>query len=203
MSKVYYGVEPYTGKILKHFGIEGMQWGKRRWQYPDGRFNEEGKERYFGSDSKYNSNNQPPVQNNQVKNKDYYAKNFGAYNTDKQDYASGLIIDENLRGGDFYKYLNKIEDVAKAFEKHYVDYERKNGITDQQYATLKKDFKKTLDMLSKNNKQYKELAPYVKTMFDKTIKDAEEYDYTNSRVYTLSTAIRYAINKLDFGQEEL
>jgi hypothetical protein len=32
---------------LTHWGIPGQKWGVRRWQYPDGRFTEEGKERYF------------------------------------------------------------------------------------------------------------------------------------------------------------
>lgn len=35
-------------KSIKHYGIIGQKWGQRRWQYADGRFNEEGKERYFG-----------------------------------------------------------------------------------------------------------------------------------------------------------
>ena len=45
MSKRYF----YRGRYeLYHHGIKGQKWGIRRWQYEDGRFNEEGKERYFG-----------------------------------------------------------------------------------------------------------------------------------------------------------
>ena len=33
---------------LYHWGLKGMRWGHRRWQNPDGTFNEAGKERYFG-----------------------------------------------------------------------------------------------------------------------------------------------------------
>ena len=36
---------------LTHWGIPGQKWGVRRWQYPDGRFTEEGKERYFGKNA--------------------------------------------------------------------------------------------------------------------------------------------------------
>lgn len=31
---------------LRHYGINGQKWGIRRWQNPDGSFNEEGKKRY-------------------------------------------------------------------------------------------------------------------------------------------------------------
>lgn len=34
---------------LKHYGTIGQKWGIRKWQNPDGTFNEAGKERYFGS----------------------------------------------------------------------------------------------------------------------------------------------------------
>ena len=50
----------YVGNILctpsdlKHYGIEGMKWGKRRWQNEDGSFTEEGKRRYFNSDGSFN-----------------------------------------------------------------------------------------------------------------------------------------------------
>ena len=36
---------------LCHYGLKGMKWGTRRWQYYDGRFNEAGKLRYFGQAS--------------------------------------------------------------------------------------------------------------------------------------------------------
>lgn len=44
--------DKYTGEdhstFLQHYGILGQKWGQRRWQNPDGTFNEEGKQRYFG-----------------------------------------------------------------------------------------------------------------------------------------------------------
>ena len=44
--------------VIKHWGIPGQKWGVRRWQYPDGRFTEEGKERYFGQNADINDMNE-------------------------------------------------------------------------------------------------------------------------------------------------
>lgn len=38
---------------LAHYGLKGMKWGQRRWQYDNGRFNDAGKERYFGQKSSH------------------------------------------------------------------------------------------------------------------------------------------------------
>lgn len=54
----YSNLDQYKGKDneLKHYGIIGQKWGQRRWQYSDGRFNEEGKIRYFGKGNNKSSN---------------------------------------------------------------------------------------------------------------------------------------------------
>ena len=55
MNKIefYSNLAKFQGRngdaFLKHYGIIGQKWGTRRWQNPDGTFNAEGKERYFGS----------------------------------------------------------------------------------------------------------------------------------------------------------
>ena len=41
---------------LCHHGIKGQKWGVRRWQNPDGTFNEAGKKRYFGSEGSASGN---------------------------------------------------------------------------------------------------------------------------------------------------
>lgn len=51
-AKEYYGyLEDARRKqdAIKHYGTNGQKWGVRHWQYPDGRFTDEGKARYFGS----------------------------------------------------------------------------------------------------------------------------------------------------------
>ena len=56
MKFEYYGWD--DGTSLYHFGIPGQKWGIRRWQNPDGSFNEEGKKRYGRkriSSKEYNS----------------------------------------------------------------------------------------------------------------------------------------------------
>lgn len=54
MNKIEFlhNIDKYKGEdhstFLQHYGILGQKWGQRRWQNPDGTFNEAGKERYFG-----------------------------------------------------------------------------------------------------------------------------------------------------------
>lgn len=53
-------------KYLVHYGIKGMQRGKRRWTNADGSLNEAGKERYNLKKSGY----KPPSPKNTVENKE-------------------------------------------------------------------------------------------------------------------------------------
>jgi len=43
----------YESNYLCHYGLKGMKWGIRRWQFTDGRFNDAGKARYFGQNSSH------------------------------------------------------------------------------------------------------------------------------------------------------
>lgn len=42
----------YSDENLSHHGIKGQKWGVRRWQNPDGSYNEAGEKRYRGENSK-------------------------------------------------------------------------------------------------------------------------------------------------------
>lgn len=48
-NEFYDKLNQYKSNSLQHYGIQGQKKGIRRWQNPDGTFNEEGKLRYFGS----------------------------------------------------------------------------------------------------------------------------------------------------------
>lgn len=59
----------YESNYLCHYGLKGMKWGTRRWQFQDGRFNDAGKTRYFGQNSSHRPDSvrvlqgDPPKQN--------------------------------------------------------------------------------------------------------------------------------------------
>ena len=54
---------------LYHYGLKGMKWGQRRWQYDDGRFNDAGKERYFGQKSSHRPDSVRVLQGDSPKQK--------------------------------------------------------------------------------------------------------------------------------------
>ena len=64
-------MEYYRSSELSHYGLKGMKWGTRRWQYSDGRFNEDGKARYFGKNSSHRPDSVRELQSNSTKNKQY------------------------------------------------------------------------------------------------------------------------------------
>lgn len=56
-------------RYLCHYGLKGMKWGQRRWQYDDGRFNEAGKARYFGQNSTHRPDSVRVLQGDSPKQK--------------------------------------------------------------------------------------------------------------------------------------
>lgn len=74
-----------TKNELYHYGIKGQKWGQRRWQYDDGRFNEAGKERYFGKSGnarRINSGNEANDNKKELSNKERLQNGF--YRVKKQ-----------------------------------------------------------------------------------------------------------------------
>ena len=70
----------FSDETLAHYGIPGMKHGVRRWQYEDGRFNEEGKIRYFG---KSQSDNKNTI--------DYIKKDISKINPDYKKMIPGVL----------------------------------------------------------------------------------------------------------------
>lgn len=64
----------YNGELYHH-GIKGQKWGVRRWQNPDGTFNEAGKKRYFDSDGSVGGNARRALAKVYDINEKFYSKN--------------------------------------------------------------------------------------------------------------------------------
>lgn len=77
MNKIEFlhNIDKYKGEdhstFLQHYGILGQKWGQRRWQNPDGTFNEEGKIRYFGKKNSSNVSDEDKVSGMKSDVKDY------------------------------------------------------------------------------------------------------------------------------------
>ena len=69
----------YESNYLCHYGLKGMKWGTRRWQFQDGRFNDAGKTRYFGQNSSHRPDSVRALQGNLPKQN----RTFGSSSNEK------------------------------------------------------------------------------------------------------------------------
>lgn len=120
---------------IKHFGTEGMKWGVRKYQYLDGRFTPEGKERYFGNKEKYDYFKDTTYkQDLKRKAADIIGTSIGAaigigVNPVISPFTSvlGLVMADKVYGGDkldkikVKEYYKKGEPIADDFIKKYGD----------------------------------------------------------------------------------
>lgn len=121
--------EEHEKDAIKHYGIMGQKWGQRRWQNPDGTFNQAGKERYFGSGK--NEKNPDGVIGNSSNKKNpsgnmegsdpkgnKYLNNDGTL-TKKSEEALNKIADKTgLRKGE-YSWENELDTILKSDEEYY------------------------------------------------------------------------------------
>ena len=124
----YYAVT-YSSS-LKHFGIQGQKWGVRRYQYEDGTYTPEGKERYFKGErktdtegnSKYSVSTHTyntlknPINNESLKKFDDSVKKM---NSDPRDFNSLDEYDKTFFEG--YDDLMKYEDISTEMAKKYIE----------------------------------------------------------------------------------
>ena len=115
---------------LAHYGIPGQKKGVRRWQYEDGRFNEEGKIRYFGTKNPRNElkNNlekmdefekgQVDFQYNGIK--DFIRDNIPNKKTSKKDVMQNIddrILDAYLK--DDFQEIYKLNNIKNIISQTY------------------------------------------------------------------------------------
>ena len=94
---------------LAHYGITGQKWGQRRWQNPDGTFNPEGKERYFGSKSKKEKSSDTGVKD--------YIKYKNESSDQKQKFGSTYFWNDDTRRVHNDSYQNADGSLTKKGEK--------------------------------------------------------------------------------------
>lgn len=114
--------------FLKHYGIIGQKWGQRRWQNADGTFNEEGKQRYFGS------------KNNSLSDEDKVGGLFNKTPEEKEfKEAKKLVQQLNFNNGTrILKELNNTEYGKKHIQPIYNEYEENmNKLSDKAEKIIK------------------------------------------------------------------
>lgn len=93
----------YETNALCHYGLKGMKWGTRRWQYQDGRFNADGKARYFGQNSSHRPDSVRKLQGDPPKtNRSSGKNNRSGRSFDKErakKIAKGVAIGTAVVGG--------------------------------------------------------------------------------------------------------
>jgi len=120
----YSRVSKYKNKqeeTLEHYGIAGQRWGHRRWQYEDGRFNEEGKIRYFGSSGKEkkedNSKDYLAEKEEHTKYlKDNYDNDFAQVQIDDEDTSGEWLSQDDLDKA-YQEYLNNPYEYLKKYSR--------------------------------------------------------------------------------------
>ena len=176
----------FSEETLAHYGIPGQKKGVRRWQYEDGRFNEEGKERYFGSKNSI-------IKEGLFSKGKYYDKQGNLTEKGKQEY--------NRRLNKFSKKLGKYKDnnwlesynesanilnnkIIPYFNQKYGNMKNRNKYEDY-YNTISnniqvdvRNFHKYQQL--KNIKEYNDINNLIKN-YGKQVKNQIANDFISTR----------------------
>lgn len=170
-DEYYSGIFNYKDKLV-HQGIKGQKWGVRRWQYADGRFNDAGKERYFGKSKAKTSTNEE------------------SSNTDKALPGTPLetLNDNNdfVDGGKESKADKKAIKEAKKLEKEFMakrngyEYPDRKKIQDWIEDPKNKEFVDSY--LNAYDKQYSAMSKEINELF-KDYNDHDDDYYAKAAIY--------------------
>lgn len=135
---------------LQHYGIAGQKWGIRRWQYEDGKFNEEGKIRYFGSSGKEkkedNSKDYLAEKEEHTKYlKDNYDNDFAQVQIDDEDTSGEWLSQDDLDKA-YQEYLNNPYEYLKKYSR-----DPKYNLSPKEEKKLQKEAKKIDKAFFKND----------------------------------------------------
>ena len=185
---------------LTHWGIPGQKWGVRRWQYPDGRFTEEGKERYFGK----NAESEGYV----TKNKDgsYSATDKGIEEIVKltENYKKPYTMKEKLQSLFDSKANFNIELIELGRE---IVYRKAKTVTNFEYPNKEIARSARVDFAPEKNKKYNNYMARLNNSLDKLDTNGL-YDLSNMRYDRVNSPgykdfnTKYRTVKIPYGEDE-
>lgn len=140
---------------LKHYGTLGQKWGVRKWQNPDGTFNEAGKERYFGKSKAKTTKNEENGGTNGTTKKNTEEDKIGNKESDVKDYLKfrNKMLKERTRDDLNSWYRDKQKKADKQLVK---DAKKVDKQQEKMYKNQLKDFyDNPEDLVSDLDKMYK------------------------------------------------
>lgn len=189
----------YESTYLCHYGLKGMKWGTRRWQFQDGRFNDAGKARYFGQNSSHRPDSVRKLQGDPTKSNRSSASNSdGGRSFDKEKakkIAKGVAIGTAVVGGTVLavygaKKVHDLGGVSKiaqnAVAKHReVKIENLKATNDYKLQRLKVSNEYKVNRLQAKNEYKRARSKEIRDSRLKALEDLRD------------TKLAYRTNKLD------
>lgn len=186
----------YESNYLCHYGLKGMKWGTRRWQFQDGRFNDAGKARYFGQSSSHRPDSVRKLQGDPPKSNRSSSPDGRSFDKEKaKKIAKGVAIGTAVVGGTVLavygaKKINDLGGVSKiaqnAVAKHRaVKIENLKATNDYKLQRLKVSNEYKVNRLQAKNEYKRARSKEIRDSRLKALEDLRD------------TKLAYRTNKLD------